>query len=71
MKTNEMKDLHNKTEADLQKLLNDNRKELTNTKLEHTRGKLKNVKTLSKLRKNIAQIATILRGKELTHGKNA
>lgn len=71
MKTNEKKDLHNKTIADLQKLLNDNRKDLMNTRLDHTRGKLKNVRTISKLRKNIAQIGSILRGKELTNGKNA
>jgi ribosomal protein L29 len=70
MKTNEKKELHHKSNEELQKMLIDNEKELFNSRLDHTRGKLKNVRSITMLRRNIAQIATILRGKELSHGKN-
>lgn len=71
MKTNDLKELHHKTVTELQKMLYDTRYELNTARLDHTRGKLKNVRNLRTLRKNIAQIATILNGKELLNDKNA
>ena len=71
MKTNDRKELHHKTEKELQQMLVEAQKELVSAKLEYTRGKLKNTSSLANMRKTIAQISTVLRGKELTHGKNA
>lgn len=65
MKTNEKKELHHKTEKELQNMLADTRKELASARLAHTRGKLKNVTSLALMRRTIAQIQTVLRGKEL------
>jgi len=67
MKTNEKKDLHKKSVEELGKILGDNRRELTESRLSHSRGKLKNPRTIRSLRKNIAQIASVLRGKELAN----
>ncbi len=67
MKTNEKKDLHKKSIEELGKTLGDNRRELSESRLSHSRGKLKNPRTIRSLRKNIAQIASVLRGKELAN----
>ena len=67
MKTNEKKDLHKKSVEELGKILGDNRRELTESRLSHSRGKLKNPRTIRSLRKTIAQIASVLRGKELAN----
>ena len=67
MKTNEKKDLHKKSVEELEKILGDNRRELTESRLSHSRGKLKNPRTIRSLRKTIAQIASVLRGKELAN----
>ena len=71
MKNNELKELHLKTEKELQKMLEDRQKELVTNRLDHARGKLKNTSYLSILRKAISQIQSVLHGKELAHGKNA
>jgi ribosomal protein L29 len=71
MKTNEKKELHHKSIEELKKMLLDNEKELLTARLDHTRGKLKNVSSMTMLRRNIAQILTILRGKELSDEQNA
>jgi ribosomal protein L29 len=70
MKTNEKKDLHQKTIIELEKMLNDMRIELINARLEHSRGKLKNPRLITILRRNIACVSTVLHGKELAHDKN-
>ncbi len=67
MKTNDKKDLHKKSVEELEKILGDNRRELTESRLSHSRGKLKNPRTIRSLRKTIAQIASVLRGKELAN----
>jgi ribosomal protein L29 len=67
MKTNDKKDLHKKSVEELGKILGDNRRELTESRLSHSRGKLKNPRTIRSLRKTIAQIASVLRGKELAN----
>lgn len=72
MKTNEKKELHTKTNEELKKMLADKRKELTDAKISNTRGKLKNVSSLTNIRIDIARILTIIRGKELSENvKNA
>ncbi len=71
MKTNDRKELHKKTVDDLMKSLSEKQNELSESRLSHTRGKLKNPRILRALRRDIAQIASILRGKELANGKNA
>ena len=70
MKTNEKKDLQLKKVEELNNLLLQKRKDLAISGLSHVRGKLKNPRTLRMLRKEIAQISTILRRKELSDEKN-
>ena len=71
MKTNEIKELHHKPAVELRKMLSDANRELSTMLLDHQLGKLKNVRLITALRKNISQIGTILRGKELSDEKNA
>lgn len=70
MKTNLKKELHQKKIEDLRKMLDDKRHELVTSRLSHTRGKLKNPRLLRTLSDEIAQLLTILRGKELDDEKN-
>lgn len=71
MKTNDRKEMHKKSIDDLMKSLTEKQNELSESRLSHTRGKLKNPRTIRALRRDIAQISSILRGKELLNGKNA
>lgn len=71
MKTNEKKELQQKNIAELKKSLEDSRKEIITAKLDHARGKLKNPRSIRALRRNIAQIMTVIHGKELANGKNS
>ena len=52
-------ELRTKTKNELQTGLEERRKELTDLRLQHSLGKLKDVKSLSKTRKKIAQILTV------------
>ncbi len=70
MKTNERKELHKKSIDDLNKSLAEKQNVLSESRLSHTRGKLKNPRILRSIKREIAQIASILRGKELSNGKN-
>ncbi len=65
MKTNEKKELHTKPEAELQKMLKDNREQLMKLKLEQAQAKLKNTSELSNVRRTIAMLMTILNEKEM------
>ena len=60
MKLDEIKQ---KTKGDLQNLLNDNRKKMQDLRFELASSRLKNVREIRKLRKEVAQILTILKGK--------
>ncbi len=71
MKTNEKKELHSKTIIELKKKLVDSHSELFTNRLSHTRGKLKNPRVITVLKRNIAQIESILRGKELANEQDA
>jgi large subunit ribosomal protein L29 len=50
---------------ELNKKLADYRKELFNLRFQHATGQLENTQRLSKVKKNIARVLTILREKEM------
>lgn len=64
MKSKGIKELHTKTMAELKTTLNEARIELFNFKLEKVQNKLKNLRSLFHLKKDIARIQTILKEKE-------
>ncbi len=64
MKTNEIKELHLKTESELKKLLLDAQIVLVSLRLEKEQNKLKNTRELFNKRKEVAVIKTILNEKE-------
>lgn len=68
MKTNELRELHAKSKDELQKLLSDAQEAFFSLRMDHTQLKLKNVRSLSVKRREIAQIQSVLRGKELANG---
>ena len=65
MKTKDKKELHLKSLKELGKLVADARDMVVNLRLDKTQNKLKNTSQLSVKRKEIAQILTIMRMKEL------
>ncbi len=72
MKKEKKVELHEQSIEELKKMLMDTQKELASARLDHSRGKIKNVRTLRSLRTVIARVKTVLRGKELaSYGKNA
>jgi len=64
MKTNEIKELHLKTDSELKKLLLDAQIVLVSLRLEKEQNKLKNTRELFNKRKEVAVIKTILNEKE-------
>lgn len=58
------KELRNMTENELHNMLSDYRKELFNLRFQHAIRQLENTQRLSKVRKNIARILTILRERD-------
>ncbi|MBI4100544.1 50S ribosomal protein L29 [Candidatus Microgenomates bacterium] len=65
MKKNELKDLKSKNLIELKALLGERKKELLSLKLELSTKKLKNVRKIFLLRKDIARILTTIREKEI------
>ena len=65
MKTKDKKELHLKSLQELKKLVIDVKDALSDLKLDKTQNKLKNTSLLSLKRKEIAQMLTIIREKEL------
>ncbi|MDO8621427.1 MAG: 50S ribosomal protein L29 [Candidatus Levybacteria bacterium] len=65
MKTKDKQALHTKTIEELKKLLQDLKSALFSLSLDKTQNKLKNTRSIYLKRKEIAQIATVLREKEL------
>jgi len=53
-------ELHQKTKTELQKLLQDNRERLRQLRFDLAAGKVKNVREIRKIKKDIARILTIL-----------
>lgn len=66
MKSKDKKELHLKSLKELQKLVMDAKDALSDLMLDKTQNKLKNTSLLSVKRKEIAQMLTIIRGKELS-----
>ena len=66
MKTKDKKELHLKSLEELNKEVLDAKDALVGLKLDKTQNKLKNTSQLSIKRKEIAQILTIIREKELS-----
>ncbi|OGH10967.1 MAG: 50S ribosomal protein L29 [Candidatus Levybacteria bacterium RIFCSPLOWO2_01_FULL_36_13] len=70
MKSKDKKDLFTKSLTELKKKLSDGRDELFNLKLDLSQNKLKNTKSITLKRKEIALILTALREKEYENAKN-
>lgn len=68
MKTREKKDLHTKEALELTKLLKEAKNALFTLQMDHAQRKLQNTKELFLKKRDIAQIASILKTKEVTHG---
>ncbi len=56
-----IKELRQKSKEELQKILQDNREKLRQLRFDLDAGKVKNVREIRKIKKEIAQILTILK----------
>ncbi|MCK4588688.1 50S ribosomal protein L29 [Candidatus Woesebacteria bacterium] len=65
MKKKDLTDLRNKKINELEKLLSKKRNELINTYAKIKAGQEKNLKKAKNIRRDVAQILTIIREKEL------
>jgi ribosomal protein L29 len=65
MKKKDLTDLRNKKTNELEKLLSKKRNELINTYAKIKAGQEKNLKKAKNIRRDVAQILTIIREKEL------
>ena len=71
MKRKDIQELATKDSKELKVMLKEKQKALFTSQLDHTTGKLSNVRSLSVLRDDIARIKTMLRQKEVHNGKTA
>ncbi|MBI4999699.1 50S ribosomal protein L29 [Candidatus Gottesmanbacteria bacterium] len=69
MKKDELSQTRNKTLQELRKELKEKKQELTKIRLEVSTGKIKNMKAGKSLRRDIAQLSTIIRDKEPVFAK--
>lgn len=65
MKKNNLQELRNKPLAELEKFIKDGREKVRSMKFDLAAGKVKNVKELKKIKKEVARILTIIK-----EGKN-
>ncbi|MCL5435337.1 MAG: 50S ribosomal protein L29 [Patescibacteria group bacterium] len=65
MKTKERKDLHTKNLVELRTLLKNLKEAVFTAKLELSQNKLKNTRSIFLKRKEIAQILTVIKEKEI------
>ena len=70
MKTKDKKDLHTKSIIELRTMLKNLKDAVFTAKLEKSQNKLKNTSSLAVKRKEIAQILTIMKEKEIQNAKN-
>lgn len=70
MKTKEKKDLRTKSIVELRTMLKNAKNAIFTAKLEKSQNKLKNPRSLFLKRKEIAQILTIMKEKEIKNEKN-
>jgi large subunit ribosomal protein L29 len=71
MKRKDIQELSSKEVKELRTLLKEKQESLFTAQLDHKTGKLTNKRSLSSTRDDIARIKTVLRQKEVTHGKTA
>ncbi len=71
MKLKVKQEIRNSSIDELQKKIAEARKSLSGATLDHKQFKLKNVRSLTHMRKEIAVMLTILKEKETQHGENA
>ncbi len=72
MKNKVLQEIKNKEVLELRKAVNEAKTELTKLQLDHAQFKLKNTRSLTHKRKEIAVMQTVLREKEAeNNGKNA
>lgn len=64
MKKSELKELRAREEKDLQKLLQESREKLRELRFNVNANQLKDVKSLNKIKKQIAKILTVLKEKK-------
>lgn len=65
----DIKELNNKKESELHRILADTRNELREMRFKDANGQLKNVRDIRKNRKTVARILTILKLKNQTEKK--
>jgi len=70
MKTKEKNDLHTKSIVELRTMLKTAKDAVFTSKLEKSQNKLKNTSSLSLKRKEIAQVLSIMKEKEIENAKN-
>lgn len=58
-----LQELRQKSREELEKLLKDNREKLRQLRFDLASGKLKNIREIRKIKKNVARILTILNKK--------
>lgn len=68
MKNKDLSDLRSKDLKELNKLLSDNKSELLKIKLDMSTGQESNLKKAKHLKKDIAQILTLIREKQIVRG---
>jgi ribosomal protein L29 len=66
MKKKDLKDLHQKSQQDLQGLMKKAQEELVKLKMDRKAGRLKNIRLPEGKRHDLARIKTVLREKELS-----
>ncbi len=71
MKTKEKKDLRTKSAAELRTMLKNAKDAVFTARLEKSQNKLKNTRSLFLKRKEIAQILTIIKEKEIENDTSA
>lgn len=69
MKSKDKNELHTKSIKELQRMVSEAQNALVELKLDKTQNKLKNTTMLSNKRKEIAQMLTIIKMKELSEAK--
>lgn len=67
MKKNNLQELRNKPLAELEKSIKDSREKVRSMKFDLAAGKVKNVKELKKIKKEVARMLTIIKEGE-NHG---
>lgn len=63
-------ELRQKSKSELQKLLQDSRERLRQLRFDLAAGKVKNVREIRQIKKDIARILTLLREKEICQKNN-